>query len=592
MVKAEIDNIDVEVPEHTTILEAALSAGIHIPTLCYLKDINEIGACRVCVVEVAGLDQLVAACNNVVLDGMVIRTNSPRVREARRRNLQFLLSQHRSECTSCVRGGNCSLAALAHSFGITRQPFQQRLPHAEWPQDFPLVRDNTKCINCLRCIQVCDKVQECSVWDLTNRSSHTAVGVSGARSIQQSDCTLCGQCITHCPTGALSARDDTDRVWDALADPQKIVVVQMAPAVRTSWGEPFGVPPEVATVKRLVMALRLMGVHYVFDTDFGADLTIMEEASELLDRMAHPDHGPLPMFTSCCPGWVRYLKGHYPEFTANLSTSKSPHQMFGAVVKSYFAQKIGVDPSRLFVVSIMPCVAKKAECALPNQNDACGDPDVDVVLTVREFDRMVSEEHIDIATLPEAEFDSPLGESTGAATIFGSTGGVMEAALRTAYHTVTGQAPTPDAFRDVRGMQGWKEATYQLGDAQVRVAVTNGLASTHRLMEAIKSGKVHYDFVEVMACPGGCAGGGGQPIHDGQELAQQRGEVLWNLDRNSPKRNSYENQQVQTLYREYMGQPLSERAEHLLHTDHFGWQMPLAPGVQAPEGVAEVLSES
>lgn len=583
MVKVTFDGMDVTVPDHTTILDAAAQVGIKLPTLCYLRGVSEIGACRVCVVEVEGLDQLVASCNNYCVDGMVIHTNSPKVREARRRNLQMLLSQHSSECTSCVRSGNCELQRLSHDFGITSQPFQKHLRHDPWPQDFPLIRDSSKCINCLRCIQVCDKIQGCGIWDLVNRSSHTSVGVSGARGIEASDCTLCGQCITHCPTGALRERDDTDRVWDALADPDKITVVQMAPAVRASWGEPFGLGPDVATLGRLVMALRLMGVHYVFDTDFGADLTIMEEATELLDRMSHPEHGPLPMFTSCCPGWVRFLKGHYPELTANLSTSKSPHQMFGAVVKSYFAEKLGVDASRIFVISIMPCVAKKAESALPNQNDACGDPDVDVVLTERELARMISEEHISVPNLQEAEFDRPLAEATGAAVIFGSTGGVMEAALRTAYHTVTGKAPTDDMFADVRGMQGWKEATFDLAGTPLRVAVASGLGNTRRMLDAMEAGEVHYDFVEVMACPGGCAGGGGQPIHEGQELAKDRGDVLWGLDRRSDLRNSYENPAIKALYEEYLGEPLSERSEHLLHTDHFGWTMPLAPGVESPE---------
>ncbi len=580
MVKVDIDNIDVEVPEHTTILEAARQIGINIPTLCYLKDLNEIGACRVCMVEVEGLPQCVAACNNVVEDGMVVRTNTPKVREARRRNLQFILSQHNTSCTSCVRSGNCTLQTLAKDFGITEMPFKQNLPSSDWPQDFPLIRDNSKCINCLRCIQVCDKVQGCNIWDLTNRSSHTAVGVSGARTIEATDCALCGQCVTHCPTGALRARDDTDRVWEALADPDKITVVQMAPAVRAAWGEDFGLDADVATEGRLVMALRLMGFDYVFDTDFAADLTIMEEGNELLARMKDSSHGPLPLFTSCCPGWVRYLKGHYPQLTSNLSTAKSPHQMFGAVAKSYFAERIGVDPSRIFVISLMPCVAKKAECAEPNQNDACGDPDVDVVLTVREIDRMIAEEHINIPMIPEAQFDSPLGESTGAAVIFGATGGVMEAALRTAHYVVTGRAPEPDMFSSVRGMDGWKESTFDLAGTPVRVAVASGLGNTRRLLDAIEAGEVAYDFVEIMACPGGCAGGGGQPIHDGEERAESRGNVLWHLDADMPVRNSYENKSVQELYDTYMGAPLSEKAHHLLHTDHFGWDMPLAPGVK------------
>ena len=581
MVRLTIDTIPVEVPEHTTILDAAASVGIKIPTLCYLKDINQIGSCSVCLVEIEGLPQLVASCNNYVEEGMVVRTNSPKVREARRENVEFLLSRHNTTCTSCVRNGNCTLQSLTRDLGITDLPFEPKLMRWKWPKDYPLQRDNNKCVNCLRCIQVCSKIQEVDIWDLVNRSSHTAVNVGGARRIENSECALCGQCITHCPVGALSERDDTARVFDALADPDVITIAQVAPAVRSSWGEAFGVSPDVATEGRLATALKRMGFDYVFDTDFAADLTIMEEASELLDRMQHPEHGPLPMFTSCCPGWVRYLKGHYPELTANLSTSKSPHQMFGAVVKSFFAERLCVDPRKMFVVSVMPCLAKKAECEEPNQADACEAPDVDCVITVRELDRMVSEEHLDIAMLPESEFDKPISEATGAAVIFGATGGVMEAALRTAYHTVTGEAPKPDMFSDVRGMKGWKEATFNMAGTPLHVAVASGLGNTHHLLEALESGEVHYDFIEIMACPGGCAGGGGQPIHDGEERAESRGEVLWGLDRKADLRNSYENPSIQALYSEYLEEPLSERAEHLLHTDHFGWDMPLAPDVKA-----------
>ncbi len=581
MVKVIIDGHVVSVPEHTTILDAAVSAGINIPTLCYLKDINEIGACRACVVEIEGIDQLVAACNNTVLDGMVVRTNSPKVRLARKTNVEFLLSQHDSECTSCVRSGNCTLQSVANDLGITMLPYKKHLPGQYWPQDYPLIRNNDKCINCLRCIQICEKVQATGVWDLTSRSSHTSVGVSGARTIEASDCALCGQCVTHCPTGALRERDDTDCVFDALADPKKTVVVQVAPAVRTAWGEPLGLTRHEASVGRMVATLRQMGFDYVFDTDFAADLTIMEEGSELLDRMAHPEHGPMPMFTSCCPGWVRYVKSHYPEFTANLSTSKSPHQMFGATLKSYWAEKIGVDPHDMFVVSIMPCLAKKAEVAEPNQNDACGEPDVDVSLTVREMDRMIRAEHLDPRTLDEEPFDMPLGMATGAGHIFGATGGVMEAALRTAHFLVTGSNPDPDAFSAVRGLDGWKEATFDMAGTPVRVAIVSGLDNTRQLLDALKEGSVSYDFIEIMACPGGCAGGGGQPIHDGQELAGVRGDVLWTMDRGCELRFSHENPSIKLVYDEFFGEPLSERSEELLHTDHFGWKMPLAPGVRS-----------
>ncbi len=573
MVNLTIDGRAVSVAEGTSILDAAAAVGIKIPTLCYLKDLNEIGACRVCVVEIEGIDQLVAACNNTVLEGMVVRTNSPKVRAARRMNMELLLATHDSECTSCVRSGNCTLQSLAADLGITELPYEKRLMHDPWDKSFPLIRNNDKCINCLRCIQVCEKIQGLGVWDLANRATHTSVNVRGGMTIQESDCTLCGQCITHCPTGALRERDDTQKVFDALADPEKVVVVQIAPAVRAAWGESLGLPREEATVGRLVAALRQMGVDYVFDTDFSADLTIMEEGTELLHKLAHREENKFPMFTSCCPGWVRYVKAVRPELTDQLSTAKSPGQMFGAVAKSYFAELKGIDPHKIFCVEIMPCTAKKHEVAIPVMNDACGDPDVDVSLTTREVDRMIRAEHIDATTLPEEEFDQPLGTATGAGVIFGATGGVMEAALRTAYHVVTGETPRPDAFSEIRGLDGWKEATFDLAGTPVRVAVVHGLANTAFLLDAIAEGAVEYDFVEVMACPGGCAGGGGQPIHDGEELAGVRGDVLWGLDRRAKLRNSYENPAIVAIYKDFLGEPNSELAEELLHTDHHAWSI-------------------
>ena len=573
MVNLTIDGRAVTVEEGTSILDAAATVGIKIPTLCYLKDLNEIGACRICVVEIEGIDQLVAACNNTVLEGMVVHTNSPKVRVARRMNMELLLATHDSECTSCVRSGNCTLQTLANDLGISDLPYEKRLMHDGWDKSFPLIRNNDKCINCLRCIQVCEKIQGLGVWDLANRATHTSVNVRGGMTIQESDCTLCGQCITHCPTGALRERDDTQRVFDALADPEKVVVVQIAPAVRAAWGESLGLAREDATVGRLVAALRQMGVDYVFDTNFSADLTIMEEGTELLHKLAHKEENKFPMFTSCCPGWVRYVKAVRPEFTDQLSTSKSPGQMFGAVTKSYFAELKGIDPHNIFCVEVMPCTAKKAEVAIPVMNDACGDPDVDVSITTREVDRMIRAEHIDATMLPEEDFDDPLGTSTGAAVIFGATGGVMEAALRTAYHVVTGKTPDPDAFSDGRGLDAWKEATYDLAGTPVRVAVVSGLANAGYLLDAIAAGEVEYDFVEVMACPGGCAGGGGQPIHDGEELAGVRGDVLWGLDHNAELRNSYENPSITAIYEDYLGEPLSERAEELLHTDHHAWSI-------------------
>ena len=575
MVTLTIDGRTVTVPEDTTILEAARSIHIDIPTLCYLKDINEIGACRICMVEVEGQPRLVPACDNVVDEGMAVHTNSPRVREARRVNLRLLLSQHDTKCTKCTRSGNCKLQQLTNDYNLLGEHYIDDLRNA--PPDFsnPVVRIENRCVKCMRCIQICDKVQTMGIWDLMGTGSHTTVGVARTRTLGESDCTFCGQCITHCPVGGLQEHDDTGKVFDALADPQRITVVQMAPAVRAAWAEYFHLDPKYASAERMVTALKTMGFDYVFDTNFAADLTIMEEGSEFVERFTHRNKYHWPMFTSCCPGWVRFVKSQFPAYIGNLSTAKSPQQMFGAVVKSYFADQLNVDPKKLFVVSIMPCTAKKAEAALPTMKDAEGDRDVDVVLTTREIVRMFRGEQINPAVLPETPFDSPLGTGTGAAVVFGATGGVMDAALRSAYYMVTGKNPDPDAFHSVRGLDSWKEAVFTIpGAGDVRVAVVSSLGATRKLMNAIDAGEVDYDFVEVMACPGGCAGGGGQPIHDGVEMAARRGGVLWRLDRTADIRFSHENADVQTLYKEYLRQPLGHKAHTLLHTDHFGWKMP------------------
>ncbi len=575
MVTLTIDKKTVRVPEGTTILEAARSAKLNIPTLCYLKELNEIGACRICMVEVEGHERLVPSCNNVVAEGMVVHTNSPRVREARRVNLRLLLSQHDVCCTKCTRSGNCKLQELCNDYNLLGDHYIKDLRST--PDDFsnPVVRVENRCIKCMRCVQVCEKVQGMGIWDLMGTGSHTTIGVAKTRTLDESDCTFCGQCITHCPVGGLQERDDTGKVFDALADPKKITVVQVAPAVRSAWAEHFHLDPKFATAQRMVTALKQMGFDYVFDTNFAADLTIMEEGSEFVRRFTHRGKYKWPMFTSCCPGWVRFIKGQFPAYVEQLSTAKSPQAMFGAVAKSYFAKKIGADPHDIFVVSVMPCTAKKAEAALPNLNDACGEADVDVVLTTREIVRMFRGEQINPAVLDETPFDSPLGTGTGAAVIFGATGGVMDAALRSAYYLITGENPDPDAFTAVRGMDGWKEAVFSIpGAGDVRVAVVSGLGNTRKLMNALDEGTVDYDFVEVMACSGGCAGGGGQPIHDGVEMAECRGDVLWNLDKNDKLRFSHENSDVLALYHEYLEEPMSERAHHLLHTDHHGWKMP------------------
>ncbi len=573
MVNIKIDGISVNVAEGTTILEAAKQAGISIPTLCFLKDINEIGACRVCVVEISGKEKLVAACNNKVEDGMEIFTNSPKVRKARKANVQLILSQHDSKCTTCPRNGNCSLQSLAADLGLTCNPYPETPAKNTADRTFPLIREESKCIKCMRCIQVCDKIQGLNIWDVNGSGSRTTVGVSGGISLRESDCSLCGQCITHCPVGALHERDDTDKVFEALADKDKITVVQIAPAVRAAWGEGVGLDRDKATVKRLVAALRKAGFDYIFDTNFSADLTIMEEGSEFIDRLTHAGEHKFPMFTSCCPGWVRFIKTQYPDMVAQLSTAKSPQQMFGAVAKTYFAEKIGVPAEKIFSVSIMPCVSKKHECDIETMKDS-GEKDVDVVLTTREIDRLIRAEHIDVNALEEEEFDSPLGTGTGAAVIFGATGGVMEAALRSAYYLVTGSNPDPDAFKAIRGFDGaWREAEFSINDIKLRIAVASGLGNTRKLIEAIRAGKVSYDFVEIMACPGGCGGGGGQPICDGFELAQARGGKLYELDANEKLRFSHENPSVLAVYEEYFEKPLSHKSHELLHTDHFAWKV-------------------
>lgn len=581
MVNLTINKQHVCVPEGTTILEAARQIGIKIPTLCFLKEINEIGACRVCMVEIAGISRLVTACNTPVTKGMEVITNSARVREARKTNVELILSQHHTDCPTCVRSGNCSLQKIANDLNLVANEYPVRYAETKWTSTFPLVRDAGKCIKCMRCVQICDKVQSLNVWDVSNTGSRTTVDVSMGREIKMSDCSLCGQCITHCPTGALQERDDVSRIFDIhgdLSNPDKITVVQIAPAVRAAWGEEFGLSRDFATDKRMVAALRRMGFDYIFDTTFSADLTIMEEGSELLERLSHKEDYKWPMFTSCCPGWVRFLKSQYPEMTDQLSTAKSPQQMFGAVTKSYFAARLGVDPGSVTCISIMPCVAKKQEADLPTMYDNGingGIKDVDYVLTTREICRLIKSEQIDVASLPEEEFDSPLGEGSGAGVIFGATGGVMEAALRTSYSIVTDKNPKPDAFSNVRGMDGWKEAEFKLGGTVLKTAVASGLGNTRKLINALQKGDVSYDFVEIMACPGGCAGGGGQPIHDGKELAEQRSSKLYAMDQKNAVRFSHENEEVRELYHNYFGKPGAHLAHKLLHTDHNGWDMPL-----------------
>ena len=573
MVNLTIDGKQISVQENTTIMDAAAQNGIHIPKLCYLKDINEIAACRVCVVELEGKEKLITSCNNVAEEGMVIFTNSPKVRKHRKTTVELILSQHDCQCVTCARSGNCSLQKIANDLNILQIPYRQTLERQKWNQSFPLIRDSAKCIKCMRCVQICDKVQGLGVWDVEGTGSRTTVNVSRLRSIEEADCALCGQCITHCPVGALRERDDTEKVWDAIADPDKIVVAQVAPAVRAAWGEQLGLKSEEATVGKILDALKKMGADYAFDTTFSADLTIMEEGTEFLKRFTSGELKQRPMFTSCCPGWIRFIKTQYPDLVRYLSTAKSPQQMFGAVMKTYFAEQLKVAPEQIYTVSVMPCVAKKAECEMELFYEEYAGHDVDTVITTRELVKMIRSAHISPDTLEDIPGDRPMQEGTGAGVIFGATGGVMEAALRSAYFLLKGSNPPAEAFTSVRGQgfnqnHGVQEADFQIDDITVRTAVVSGLGNTRALLERIRRGEAQYDFVEVMACPGGCVGGGGQPIHDGEERAFERGKNLYDLDENASLRFSHENPDVRTMYESYFGNPNSHKAHMLLHTEH------------------------
>ena len=573
MITLTIDGIQVTVPDGTTVLEAAKEAKINIPTLCYLKGINQIGACRICMVEVEGARGLAAACVMPAGDGMVVRTNTPKLRSVRKANLELLLSNHNRECTTCVRSGNCELQALSNEYGVTDVPFEGAKTFEGCPVDDvspSIVRDKSKCIHCRRCIAACQNVQKIGAIGMSKRGFSSTVGSAFGKSLADSPCVNCGQCIEACPVGALHEKSEIDKVWAALADPDKIVCVQPAPAVRASLGEEFGLPIGTGVTGKMVAAMRRLGFDKVFDTDFGADLTIMEEGTELIDRIQNG--GVLPMITSCSPGWVTYCEKFFPEFIPNLSSCKSPHEMTGAIIKSYYAEKMDIDPANLYVVSVMPCTAKKYEAAREELSHN-GLPDVDAVLTVREFAKMVKTAGIDFAELEDEDFDRLLGESTGAGVIFGATGGVMEAALRTVYEKVTGQELKNVDFTAVRGFEGIKEAEIDLNGTKIKVAIAHGTGNAEKLLTAIKNGEKEYTFIEIMCCPGGCITGGGQPIVSAKKqmsvnVKELRAKVLYAEDAGKAKRKSHENEEIATLYREYLGEPNSHLAHELLHTSY------------------------
>ena len=571
MVNIKINNMPLSVPKGISILEAARMAGIEIPTLCYLKKINEIGACRICMVEVKGARSLVTACVYPVNEGMEIFTNTERVRKSRKMTLELILSTHDRKCLSCVRSGTCELQQLCKEFGVDDEGrFDGANPVHEYDDSaIHMIRDNGKCILCRRCVAAC-QAQHISVIGANARGFDTHIGSAFERPLDSVACVSCGQCIVNCPTGAIYEKDDTAKVLEAINDPEKFVVVHTAPSIRVTLGECFGMHIGTNVQGKMVAALRRLGFDKVFDTDFGADLTIVEEANEFLGRVQNG--GVLPMITSCSPGWIKYCEHYYPDMLDHLSTCKSPQQMSGAIIKTWYAEKMGIDPKDIVVVGIMPCTAKKFETKRDDQA-ASGYPDVDYSLTTRELGRMIESAGIYFKHLPDEEFDNPLGDSTGAAVIFGATGGVMEAALRTAVEKLSGEELKSLDFTEVRGTDGIKEASYTVNGMEVKVCVVSGLANANTIMEKVKNGTADYHFIEIMGCPGGCVNGGGQPIQHAVvrnfvDLKARRAAALYEADKDMPLRKSHESEAVKRIYDEFLGEPGSHKAHEVLHTSY------------------------
>lgn len=570
LVNVKINNIPVQVEEGTTVLEAARVAGIKIPTLCYLKDVNAIGACRVCVVEVKGARSLVTACVYPVNEGMEVFTNTPNVRKSRKTTVELLLSNHRKDCLSCVRNGNCELQALSTELGCDISKYNGAKSEASVDVSDCLIRDNSKCVLCRRCVAVCKQYQSVAVIGANGRGFDTHIGCAFEKPIASTACVNCGQCVVACPTGALQERDEIDDVLQALSDPKKRVIVGAAPSVRVALGEEFGMPIGTNVQGKMVTALRKLGFDDVFDVNFGADLTIIEEGTEFLNRLKNG--GTLPMITSCSPAWIKFCEHNFPDQLDHLSTCKSPQQMFGAICKTYYAEKLGMNPEDIVVVSIMPCTAKKFEKKRGNQN-AAGVPDIDYALTTRELAKLIKSAGVIFEDLEDGEYDAPLGIFSGAGLIFGATGGVMEAALRTVYEKVVGkEAPSLD-FVDVRGTQGIKEAEYDLNGKKVRVCVASGLANARKIMDDVRAGKSNYDFIEIMSCPGGCVNGGGQPIRtayerNNKDIKALRAKAIYDQDKSMELRKSHENPAIKKLYDEFLGEPNGHKAHEILHTSY------------------------